>query len=143
MAMSDASAAELNALTEVEGTGQRLYWDIREAYRDAEVSSAVWELTRRVSHTKHLLIFTEAPQMEFAEGLPWINVQCRVTIRLCAKRIGLPVERDTAPFFLGLGGIAEEQDPKYHSQEPPWSDIQHKRALERAKRSNPGRVKDP
>jgi hypothetical protein len=130
---SEATHLGLAELTLCESDGQRLYWDIREAFRTESVSDAVWELTRRLSVVKEMLMFTEEPSAEFAEGLCWLNVQCRIVITLCAIRVGMPVHKDRLPFLLGLGGLDNVHDEgKYRSPEIPWAAIQEKRANERA-----------
>jgi len=128
-AFTEATYQGLADVSESESEGHRLYWDIREAFRTPAVWHAMWELTRRISHTKQMLMFTESPSAEFAAGMNWINAQCRHVLTRCARHIGLDVERDSLPFFIGLGGI-DGLDRKYLSAEPPWADIQAERAKE-------------
>jgi hypothetical protein len=131
LAFSEATYLGLADVTECEGDGHKLYWDIREAFRTRQVSDNIWELTRRISLTKTMLVFTESPVEEFAQGMNWINSQGRDAIAVCAKRIGLRVHKDHVPFFLGLGGAGGD-DAKYRSPETPWKAIQHRRANEAA-----------
>jgi len=131
VALSEGSITVLAELSEREGEGHQLYWDVREAFRAKAITEAMWELTRRVSHTKQMLTFIESPRAEFAEGISWINYQCRVVIQLCGDHVGLAVEKDTVPFFLGMGVI---DDAKYASRDAPWEEILLKKTHDMAER---------
>lgn len=125
-AFTDATFHGLAAATETEAEGHKLYWDIREAFRGKSIPLAVWELTRRISLTKQMLMFTESPRREFAAGMNWINAQCRDVLALCARNVGLSVHKDPVPFLIGLGGFDEVGE--YHSPDVPWEGIQKERA---------------
>ncbi|HYI09059.1 MAG TPA: hypothetical protein VEK57_08295 [Thermoanaerobaculia bacterium] len=132
-AYSEQTYVGLADLADRESEGHRLYWDIREAYNSRQIASAVWELTRRISLTKQLLLFSAGHEDEFAAGLGWINSQSREVLTLCGKTIGLKTHKDPFPFFLGLGGAGADK-PEYRSPEQPWEAMSLARAEELAER---------
>ena len=123
--LSEATFHGLADVTATEAEGHKLYWDIREAYRGKTIPRAVWELTRRISLTKTMLMFTESPSREFAVGMSWVTAQCRYVLTLCARSVGLHVHKDPVPFPMGLGGFDEVE--KYLSPSIPWQEIQKER----------------
>lgn len=126
--MGEDSRMVLSDLLDVDATAQRLWWEFAEAFREQIVIQNLWEYMRRISLTKQMLMFSEKPDAEFAEGMTWIYVQGRKTIEACSKALKVKVAPKGKSFFLGMAPFGEEALAGYDSPEQPWTKVQEAKA---------------
>lgn len=135
-AYSDGTMVEFITLTKLDGSIQKLHFEVRKTFNDPAIIRSFSELTRRFSLTKQMLMLSDCGYRAeaFTVALGWLNYQARKTIELTALSVGIDLTDIRHPFLIGFYPIGGAVDPRSISPNPPWEQIQMEHAIREARR---------
>ena len=119
---SDATMAAVINVQKPDSVAQRLQLRARTTFQNSEVPHMLFELLRRISHSKQFLIIAEPAYLRagFLADQQWVQYQVRRTVAAAARESGLNLDQPDLPFLIGFHAATElpPGDSDYTEQAP-------------------------